>query len=100
MTVRGDGRGGRKVELLLALALGLRGLPDVHALASDTDGVGSSEEIAGALISPDILARAHSVGVDPASALAANDGHTFFEKLCEQIVTGPTLTNVNAFRVA
>jgi len=98
VTVRGDGRGGRNVELLLALALGLGGLAGVHALACDTDGVDGSEEIAGALIAPDTLARARQLGLDPAAALAANDGHTFFEKLGDQVVTGPTLTNVNDFR--
>jgi len=98
VTVRGDGRGGRNVELLLALALGLRGLAGVHALACDTDGVDGSEEIAGAVIAPDTLARARQLGLDPGAALAANDGHTFFEKLGDQVVTGPTLTNVNDFR--
>lgn len=98
VTVHGDGRGGRNVELLLALALGLRGLAGVHALACDTDGVDGSEEIAGAVIAPDTLARARQLGLDPAAALAGNDGHTFFEKLGDQVVTGPTLTNVNDFR--
>jgi glycerate 2-kinase len=98
VTVRGSGRGGRNVELSLALALALRGLPDVHAIACDTDGVDGSEEVAGALVSPDTLARARGLGVDPAAALADNDGHAFFEALGDQVITGPTLTNVNDFR--
>ena len=98
VTVRGDGRGGRNVEFLLALAIALQGNPRVHALAGDTDGVDGAEEIAGALIGPDTLARAFALGINPATSLAANDGHGFFQALGESVVTGPTLTNVNDFR--
>jgi glycerate 2-kinase len=98
VTVRGAGRGGRNVELLLSLALALRGAVGMHALACDTDGVDGAEEVAGALIGPDTLRRAEQLGVDSMAALADNDGHTFFAKLGDQIVTGPTLTNVNDFR--
>jgi glycerate 2-kinase len=98
VTVRGTGRGGRNVELALALALALRGAPNVHAIACDTDGVDGVEEVAGARIGPDTLRRAEQHGVDPAAALADNDGHGFFAALGDQIVTGPTLTNVNDFR--
>ncbi|OON62903.1 glycerate kinase [Massilia sp. KIM] len=98
VTVRGKGRGGRNVEFLLALALALRGHPKVHALAGDTDGVDGIEEIAGALVRPDTLARAWAMGVNPARRLDENDGHGFFEALGDSVVTGPTLTNVNDFR--
>jgi glycerate-2-kinase len=98
VTVRGAGRGGRNVELLVALALGLRGAQATYAIACDTDGVDGAEEVAGALIGPDTLRRAEQLGVDPAAALADNDGHGFFAALGDQVVTGPTLTNVNDFR--
>ncbi|MBT0962896.1 glycerate kinase type-2 family protein [Denitromonas iodatirespirans] len=98
VTVRGDGRGGRNVEFLLALALGLNGQPGIHALAGDTDGVDGAEEIAGAIIAPDTLERAWAAGTPPQDALARNDAHTFFERLGDSVVTGPTLTNVNDFR--
>jgi glycerate 2-kinase len=98
VTVRGTGRGGRNVECLLAMALALRGHPRIHALAGDTDGVDGQEEIAGAVIAPDTLARAWAAGLNPAERLADNDGHGFFEALGDSVVTGPTLTNVNDFR--
>ncbi|PZS39477.1 MAG: glycerate kinase, partial [Pseudonocardiales bacterium] len=98
VTVRGSGRGGRNVELLLSLALALRGAEHVHAIACDTDGVDGLEEVAGALIGPDTLHRGKQLGVDAAAALADNDGHGFFVTLGDQVVTGPTLTNVNDFR--
>jgi hydroxypyruvate reductase len=98
VTVRGNGRGGRNVEFLLSLALALDGLADVHAIAGDTDGVDGAEEIAGALMAPDTLARAWASGVNPRESLDDNDGHTFFRALGDSVVTGPTLTNVNDFR--
>ncbi len=98
VTVRGPGRGGRNVEFLLSLALALDGLPGVHAIAADTDGVDGAEEIAGALIAPDTLARAWTRGTSPRASLDANDAHTFFQALGDSVVTGPTLTNVNDFR--
>jgi hydroxypyruvate reductase len=97
VTLRGAGRGGRNVEFLLALAIALGGRP-VHALAGDTDGVDGAEEIAGALCSPDTLERARALGLDPLAELANNNAHAFFEALGDQVVTGPTLTNVNDFR--
>ncbi|KAI3589203.1 D-glycerate 2-kinase [Cupriavidus sp. U2] len=98
VTVRGNGRGGRNVEFLLALAMTLRGHADIHALAGDTDGVDGQEEIAGAVIGPDTLRRAWALGIRPQDALANNDGHGFFAALGDAVITGPTLTNVNDFR--
>ncbi|HLW22787.1 MAG TPA: glycerate kinase [Steroidobacteraceae bacterium] len=98
VTVRGAGRGGRNVEFLLSLALSLEGHARIHALAGDTDGVDGQEEIAGALMGPDTLARAWAQGIAPGEALANNDGHGFFSALGDSVITGPTLTNVNDFR--
>lgn len=98
VTVRGSGRGGRNVEFLLSLGIALDGLTDVWALAGDTDGVDGLEEIAGAILAPDTLARAWAAGIRPKNALANNDGHGVFGALGDSVVTGPTLTNVNDFR--
>ena len=98
VTVRGAGRGGRNVEFLLGLALALDGAPDIFAVAGDTDGVDGLEDIAGAFVTPDTLARAWALGIRPRDSLDANDGHGFFGALGDALVTGPTLTNVNDFR--
>jgi hydroxypyruvate reductase len=98
VTRRGDGIGGPNAEFCLALALALRGHPQVHAIACDTDGVDGAAEVAGARVAPDTLARAARAGVDAGRALAANDAHSFFAALGDQVITGPTLTNVNDFR--
>jgi hydroxypyruvate reductase len=98
VTVRGQGGGGRNVEFLLSLAATLDGHPRIHALAGDTDGVDGLEDIAGAYLSPDSIARAWTKGISVKRSLAENDGHSVFEALGDGIVTGPTLTNVNDFR--
>ena len=98
VTVRGSGRGGRNAEFLLALAVALDGMPGVHAIACDTDGIDGTEDNAGAYLGPDSLSRADDLKIDARERLANNDGYGFFEALGDLIKTGPTLTNVNDFR--
>ena len=98
VTLRGRGRGGRNVEFLLALGVALQSEPGVHAIAGDTDGVDGMAEVAGAYLAPDSLSRAWDLGIRPRDSLDNNDGHGFFEALGDQVITGPTLTNVNDFR--
>lgn len=98
VTVRGTGRGGRNVEFALALAIALAGDRRMQALAADTDGIDGMEQIAGAVIDASSLDRARSLGLDPVSHLENNDAHSYFEALGDQVVTGPTHTNVNDFR--
>jgi glycerate 2-kinase len=98
VTVRGNGRGGRNAEFLLALVIALDAHPRVHAIACDTDGVDGQEEIAGGYMGPDTLARAWALGLKPKDLLDNNDAHGFFSALGDSLITGPTLTNVNDFR--
>jgi hydroxypyruvate reductase len=48
---------------------------------------------------PHTLSKAFAKGLSPRSSLDANDGHGFFQTLEDSVITGPTLTNVNDFRV-
>jgi len=98
VTRRGDGIGGPNAEYCLALAIALEGAPGIHAIACDTDGVDGAADIAGAIIGPETLAKARKIGIDPAAALASNDAHGFFGAIGDQVITGPTMTNVNDFR--
>ena len=98
VTRRGDGVGGPNAEYALALALALDGTPGIHAIACDTDGVDGAAEVAGGVIGPDTLSRGVRAARDAAGALAKNDAHGFFAAIGDQVVTGPTLTNVNDFR--
>ncbi|WP_295137878.1 glycerate kinase [uncultured Reyranella sp.] len=99
VTVRGKGRGGRNVEYLLAQAIAASGASGIWGLSADTDGVDGAEDIAGAIFTPDTLTRARAKGRDPQAMLDDNDGHGFFGLLGDSLITGPTRTNVNDFRV-
>ncbi|TMH80055.1 MAG: glycerate kinase [Betaproteobacteria bacterium] len=98
VTVRGNGRGGRCTEFLLSLAVDLAGAPNAYAIACDTDGIDGSEDNAGAVLSPDSLARGTRLGLDARKLLADNDAYGFFSRLEDLVVTGPTRTNVNDYR--
>ncbi|HEY0845697.1 MAG TPA: glycerate kinase [Noviherbaspirillum sp.] len=98
VTVRGNGRGGRNAEFLLSLAVALQDAPGIHAIACDTDGIDGSEDNAGAIWQPEMMARAASLGLRPRAMLDNNDGYGFFSALGALVVTGPTRTNVNDFR--
>lgn len=99
VTVRGKGRGGRCAEFLLSLAAELGDTPDVYALAADTDGIDGTEDNAGALFLPDTKARADALGMSATKMLSDNDGYRYFAVLNDLIITGPTRTNVNDYRV-
>ncbi len=92
------GRGGRAGEFCMGLAQALGGQAKVWALAADTDGIDGVEDNAGAVVTPDTLARAAAQGLKLADHLARNDAVGFFEPLGDLVVTGPTHTNVNDFR--
>jgi hydroxypyruvate reductase len=103
VTIRPDaetpGRGGRCSEFLLSLAVELEGRENIHALACDTDGIDGSEDNAGAYLAPNSLSRAAAAGLSAKRLLQANDAYGFFAPLGDVLVTGPTRTNVNDYRV-
>src|SRR5450432_1467325 len=99
VTLRRQGRGGRCSEFLLSLGIAFDGLGDAWALACDTDGIDGTEENAGALLTPDALQRAGALGLSAKKMLADNDSYGFFAALGDLVVTGPTRTNVNDYRI-
>jgi glycerate 2-kinase len=92
------GRGGRNTEFLLGLAVALDAAPGIWAAAGDTDGIDGTEDAAGAIVTPDTLARALAAGLDPRGVLAGHDSYGLFDAIGDLIRTGPTLTNVNDIR--
>lgn len=92
------GRGGRAGEFCMGLAQGLAGHERIWALAADTDGIDGVEDNAGAIVTPETLARAAALDLKLSDHLARNDAVGFFEPLGDLVVTGPTHTNVNDFR--
>lgn len=95
--VTGSGIGGRNAEFVHEMVM--RQLPDIYVLAGDSDGIDGAAPIAGALAGPDSFERARQQGLDPAAMLANNDSHSFFAGLSDQLITGPTRTNVNDIRI-
>lgn len=99
VTVRGEGHGGRNLEVALGAALAIEGLRDVAVLAFATDGVDGISRGAGALVTGETIAHARVLGADPEEAFAKSDTEAFFEKVGGLWVTGPTGTNVNDLAV-
>ncbi len=95
---QGPGKGGRATEFLLGCAIALQGEPGVHVLAADTDGIDGVEDNAGAIVTPDTLARAQAQGLKAQDFLDRNDAYNFFKPIGDLVVPGPTFTNVNDFR--
>ena len=93
------GRGGRNQELALGAAGALRHLGLAVLASAGTDGIDGPTDAAGAFADSSTLARAHSMGLDPAGALAAHDAYRFFDALGDLIVTGPTHTNVGDLQI-
>jgi glycerate 2-kinase len=98
VTRRGDGVGGPNAEFVLAAVVALKGHPKIYLIACDTDGVDGAAEVAGAIGDPSTLALSEAMQVSAAAALRDNDAHGFFGAIGAQVVTGPTMTNVNDFR--
>ena len=82
----------------MGLALALQVQDDVYALATDTDVIDGVEDNAGAVVTPDTLARALAAGLKAGDHLDRNDAYSFFQGIGDLVVTGPTFTNVNDFR--
>lgn len=99
VTVRSKGRGGRCAEFLLSLAIDLAGADGIHALACDTDGIDGSESNAGAVIGPGTLQSAARKHLNASALLDGNDAYSFFEAIGALVMTGPTRTNVNDYRI-
>jgi hydroxypyruvate reductase len=93
------GRGGRCSEYLLSFFAASTDLPNISALAADTDGIDGSEKNAGAWFTPEIRQAANQQGLIPSQFLDQHDCYGFFAQLDALVETGPTLTNVNDFRI-
>jgi glycerate-2-kinase len=94
VNVRGSGRGGRNQELALSLARRITGLKVVAASLA-TDGIDGPTEASGAIVDGETSTKASEAGLSIEKLLAENDSYSFFERIGDMIVTGPTGTNVN-----
>jgi hydroxypyruvate reductase len=94
-----QGRGGRCSEFLLALMIETLDIPGLSALAADTDGIDGSENNAGAFFTPETRMSALQESINLNQYLTLHDAYGFFSRMNQLVMTGPTLTNVNDFRI-
>ncbi len=98
VTLRGNGKGGRNSEFLLAFALEIDGIAGIHCLAADTDGIDGSEDNAGGFADGTTARKIRDSGYDPVKLLQVNDAWRALYAAADLFETGPTGTNVNDFR--
>lgn len=96
--VTNGGTGGRNQQLVLAMSRQIAE-ENITVLSAGTDGIDGNSPAAGALADGTTLARALAQGLDPEKALADFDAYTFFQKLDNAIVTGPTGNNLRDLRI-
>ncbi len=94
VTVRGNGLGGRNMELALSFAIEIDGIDGITLLSAGTDGTDGPTDATGAIVDGQIVARAKAIGLDPETYLENNDSYNFFKQINELFITGPTGTNV------
>lgn len=94
VTVKGNGIGGRNMEVALSFALHIDGIPGITLLSAGTDGNDGPTDAAGALVDGQTIQKARSLGLDPRAYLDNNDSYTFFARIGGLFMTGPTGTNV------
>src|SRR6266481_454789 len=96
--VTGNGIGGRNSAFVLACVEKIAG-KKISVLSAGTDGIDGNSLAAGAVADGETLARARAMGLDPADAFRRSDAFTFFSKLEDAIVTGPTGNNLRDLRI-
>ena len=96
--VTGSGVGGRNSAFVLDVAGKIAGRR-ITVLSAGTDGIDGNSPAAGAVADGETLQRATAAGLDPAAAFRESDAYTFFAKLDDAIVTGPTGNNLRDLRV-
>ena len=99
VAIKGEGKGGRNQEFVLAAAIDIQDLPGVCILSAGTDGTDGPTDAAGALCDSTTISRASREGLDANDFLNRNDSYHFFEPLGDLIKTGPTGTNVMDVRL-
>jgi glycerate 2-kinase len=96
--VTGNGIGGRNSAFVLACVEKIAG-KKIAVLSAGTDGMDGNSPAAGAVADGETLTRAHSMGLDPAEAFRRSDAFTFFSRLEDAIITGPTGNNLRDLRI-
>ena len=99
VTLRGDGKGGRNQEFVLAAAIDISGLEPLVILSGGTDGTDGPTDAAGAICDGQTISKAKKKGMNAMGYLSKNDSYSFFKPLNDLLMTGPTKTNVMDLRI-
>jgi glycerate 2-kinase len=92
--VSGGGIGGRSQEAALVMATLIEERSDVYFLAAGTDGIDGTTRAAGAFVDGGTVRRCRDAEIDVNNVLDRNDSGTLFAAIGDDVVTGPTGTNV------
>jgi len=95
VTIRGNGLGGRNLEVALGALQALAESKNEYLVTLATDGEDGPTDAAGAFVSSWTLKDSEVLQLDAIHALQNNDSYDFFQKAGLLIKTGPTGTNVN-----
>ena len=96
--VKGDGTGGRNSAFVVACVREIAGKP-ITVLSGGTDGIDGNSPAAGAVADGKTLARASGLQLVPHDFWARSDAYTFFERLGDAVITGPTGNNLRDLRI-
>jgi hydroxypyruvate reductase len=99
VTIKGQGKGGRNQEFVLAAAFEIQDLQKTVLLSGGTDGTDGPTDAAGAIADHTTIQRAQALGLNAKIHLNNNDAYPFFQKLGDLLITGPTQTNVMDVRI-
>jgi hydroxypyruvate reductase/glycerate 2-kinase len=94
VTVKGNGKGGRNMELALAFAMEIEGIEGITLLSAGTDGTDGPTDAAGAIVDGETVKKARAIGINPLEYLNNNNSYNFFKRIDGLFITGPTGTNV------
>jgi glycerate 2-kinase len=94
VTVKGNGLGGRNMELALSFAIEIEGIDRITLLSAGTDGTDGPTDAAGAIVDGQTIVKAKAIDINPEEYLRNNNSYNFFKKTDELVITGPTGTNV------
>jgi glycerate 2-kinase len=92
--IKGNGLGGRNLELALAAVKPLAGKENLCLLTLATDGEDGPTDAAGAIVTGETFPKGKMIGLDPDLYLSENDSYHYFERAGGLIRTGSTGTNV------
>ncbi|MDH3975314.1 MAG: glycerate kinase [Deltaproteobacteria bacterium] len=97
--VKGNGKGGRNMELALVFADKIKGKKGITLLSAGTDGTDGPTDAAGAIVDGATVIDAEAKGLDASDFLKNNDSYHFFSRSSGLFKTGPTGTNVMDIQV-